>query len=175
MPNLPPHGPDNPPIRNGSGLRPTTFVRMARNLSAEATHSVRIVQTYDSNGVIFDDWQRSYLATDGAHDIGSGSEIRYNIARVSAYDGSEAWMRRPPLVGLYHEMVHSLNCATVTMQPGDGTGNKELQAVGLPITFEAIPFRWDSNPATPLSTDNPTQFTENGLRAFLGIALRTHY
>ena len=61
---------------------------------------------------------------------------------------TQAWQRRPPFVGLYHELVHALNAATGTMQPGKsaaGVLKLELQAIGLP--FKGIAFRWSPQDA----------------------------
>jgi hypothetical protein len=133
-------------------------------------------QTYSSNFIMFTDWAASFLLADGSHGAGSGSTTNYNPYRVTLGDGSESWQRRPPIIGEYHEFVHALNAATGTMQPGIFNGivpNLEQQAVGLPS--DGIPFRWDNNPATPLSPNNPVIYTENGLRAFFGIPLRPYY
>ena len=63
--------------------------------------------------------------------------------------GADPWMKRPPIVGLYHELVHAYNAATGSMQPGVTTGGVELvelQAVGL--TFTGIAWDNDGNPST---------------------------
>jgi hypothetical protein len=111
------------------------------------------------------------LASPGA---GSDSTINYNPSRVTL--GNEDWMQRPPIVGLYHEMVHSYNAATGTFQPGkdsSGTNNLENQAVGLPNS--GLLFDHDNNPNTPAQRDNPTALTENGLRAELNLPRRPRY
>lgn len=96
-----------------------------------------------------------------------------------------------PLVALYHEMAHAFNGATGTFIPGsqpilgkDGNpvivngkpaavDNLEYQAVGLPT--DAPPFDFDNDPLTPPTTTNPPPFTENALRAEMGIPLRDRY
>jgi hypothetical protein len=116
----------------------------------------------------------AFLKTGGVHGSGSGSAIAYNPRETTIETGAQPWQHRPPFVGLYHELVHALNAATGTMQPGKSAAavlKLELQAVGLP--FKGIAFRWTAG--TPASSANPTVFTENGLRALLGIARRTTY
>lgn len=116
----------------------------------------------------------AFLKTGGVHRSGSASAIAYDPWATTIDTDARAWQHRPPFVGLYHELVHALNAATGTMQPGKsaaGVPKLELQAVGLP--FKGIAFRWTAG--TPASSANPRVFTENGLRALLGIARRTAY
>jgi Ca2+-binding RTX toxin-like protein len=116
----------------------------------------------------------AFLKTGGVHGAGSASAIAYDPWETTIETNAQAWQHRPPLVGLYHELVHALNAATGTMQPGKtaaGVLKLELQAVGLPS--KGIAFRWTTG--TTASAANPTVFTENGLRALLGIARRTAY
>lgn len=96
--------------------------------------------------------------------------------------GNAAWEKRPPVVGLYHEMVHGYNFVTGTAQPGVYRGpgpdghmpckrdvpNLERQAVGLPIDH-------DHNRHTPPRTVNAPALTENGLRSELGLPRRPSY
>ena len=46
--------------------------------------------------------------------------INYNPERISL--GGEDWQNRPPVVGLFHEMVHAYNYATGTLAPGQTGG-----------------------------------------------------
>jgi hypothetical protein len=145
---------------------------------AEATHGVQIAVSYSGNAVRFDDMDASYVASDGARGVGCGSEIYADATRVTLGDGGESWMRRPPIVGLYHEMVHSADGQKGVTQPGmtdgpDAVRLLELQAVGLP--FEGIAFLWDDSPTTVASPFNPPAFTENGFREFLGLPTRPRY
>jgi len=105
------------------------------------------------------DTAAALLQPDGRFGAGSSSAIAYNVLGTVVGSGEEAWMRRPPLVGLYHELVHAWNAATGSLAPGenaDGVPNLELQAIGL-------------------SAANPAQLTENGLREVLHLPRRTHY
>lgn len=87
----------------------------------------------------------------------------------------------PSVVQLAHELIHAYNALSGTYQPGKykgpgldkGIDNRERQAVGLPN--DGVPYDFDHNPATPKTTANPTDLTENGLRAELEIARRTSY
>ena len=89
-----------------------------------------------------------------------------------------------PLVTLYHEMAHAFNGATGTFMPGSKTvvgedgvpfkvANAEYQAVGL--ATDGLPFDFDSNPVTAPTTTNPAPFSENGIKAEMGLPLRTRY
>lgn len=86
---------------------------------------------------------------------------------------------------LYHELAHTWDYSHGTSRPGsyqgvdpvdndsmyeDGVPNSERQAVGLPIDH-------DGDPATPEVVDpfHPLAYTENGLRADLGLERRDHY
>ena len=132
----------------------------------------------DSNGgnaTTILDTAAALLRTNGQTGPGSACTLFYNIMGTVAGDGSQDWMHRPPIVGLYHELVHALNAATGTIQPGqtDGVANLELQAIGLP--FVGIAWDNDGDPATPTRAGNLPVFTENGFRALLGLTQRPLY
>ncbi len=108
---------------------------------------------------------------------GSDVEISYNPSFHMAEFPA-------PVVVLYHEMSHAYNGVNGTFQPGRYSGpdaqdrnagvpNAERQAVGLETT--ARPFDFDGDPATPATTHNPIELTENGLRTEFGMPLRLHY
>ncbi|MDH5824754.1 M91 family zinc metallopeptidase [Luteimonas sp. RD2P54] len=87
-----------------------------------------------------------------------------------------------PVVVLYHEMSHAYNGVNGTFQPGTYQGegpdsgrvpNAERQAVGLETS--ATPYDFDGDPATPATTHNPIELTENGLRRELGLPDRPSY
>jgi Ca2+-binding RTX toxin-like protein len=109
-----------------------------------------------------------------------------------------------PLGVLYHELSHAYNIATGTSQPGyykgDGKGaapgpgndnptmilgiaidedpgksvqNAERQVVGLENSGVAYDF--DGDPATPKTTANPKELTENGLREEMNRKPRPFY
>ncbi|GAA0709711.1 hypothetical protein GCM10010199_05380 [Dactylosporangium roseum] len=126
-----------------------------------------IGRTFDDNGY--------------ARPNGSGYQhpsIDYN----PAYDRLRAGT--PPVVVLFHEMAHVYDMGHGTadrrlyngadgrdvMPDGKPVSNAERQAVGLPIDH-------DGDPATPNRIDpaHPLRYTENGLRAELGLDPRDHY
>ena len=87
-----------------------------------------------------------------------------------------------PAVVLYHELSHGKDIANGSIQDGVYTGsgpdkntvpNSERQAVGKPNA--GVPFDFDNDPATAPTRDNPAAFTENGLRAEMGLPLRQNY
>ena len=121
------------------------------------------------------DTAAAMLLAGGSRGAGSACTISYNVMGTVAADGSEDWMRRPPLIGLVHELVHAFNATTGSLQPGetDGVADLELQAIGLPLN--GIAWDPDGNPATPPSAGNPPALTENGFRALLGLPLRPVY
>lgn len=106
-------------------------------------------------------------------------------------DHFEKTFELSPLIALYHEMSHAYDGATGQFIPGsasilneDGSPvmvngrpltveNSEYQAVGLPT--DSQPFDYDNNPLTPPTTTNPWPFTENALRAEMGLPLRDRY
>ena len=124
----------------------------------DAGKQVVISQSTGGNETTILDAPAAMLRGNGEPGPGSACIIDYNIMQTTIEDGSQPWMQRPPIVGLYHELIHALNAATGTTQPGqtDGVPNLELQDIGLP--FEGIPWHdsWglanpggDGNPPTP--------------------------
>lgn len=65
--------------------------------------------------------------------IGSNVTIGYNNGEWNPYGGVETWMRRPPAIGLAHEMVHAWTGMSGIRAKGDTAGvrRRELQATGL--------------------------------------------
>ena len=108
---------------------------------------------------------------------GEGSDV------IISYNTSFHMSEFPaPVVVLYHEMSHAYNGVTGTFQPGTYRGegpdsgrvpNAERQAVGLETS--ATPFDFDGDPATPPTTHNPIELTENGIRRELGLPDRPNY
>jgi hypothetical protein len=107
-----------------------------------------------------------FQSVDGKPGKGSDAHVNYNTTRISL--GGEEWMNRPPVVGLFHELVHASDIATGTLAPGqtNGTNNLENSAVGLP-------FDHDGDPATPNITQNRP--AENDLRDQLNLPTRPRY
>jgi Ca2+-binding RTX toxin-like protein len=140
----------------------------------DAGHTVTLSQARAGNQTAILDPAKAFLRGDGTHGTGSASAVSYGPYETVLDGGALDWQRRPPIVGLVHELVHALNAATGTMQRGKSTSGVlrlELQAIGLP--FKGIAFRWTA--AAAASPDNPKVFTENGFRALLGLAPRTAY
>jgi len=139
-----------------------------------AGHAAGVAPTTGGNATTILDPAPAFLRSGGGHGAGSASVVSYNPYETTIESGALAWQTRPPIVGLYHELVHALNAATGTMQPGRnaaGVQKLELQAIGL--KFKGIAYRW--TPAAAAGPANPVVFTENGCRALLGIARRTAY
>jgi len=139
-----------------------------------AGHAVSVTETAGGNETAILSPAAAFLGAGGVHGAGSATVVSYNPYETTIEGDTQAWQRRPPVVGLYHELVHALNAATGTMQPGKraaGVLKLELQAIGL--HFKGIAYRW--TPKAAASPNNPRVFTENGFRALLGIAPRTGY
>lgn len=83
---------------------------------------------------------------------GTNAKIKYNPERMKIHDGTEPWMRRPPAIGLAHELVHAWRAMTGTRARG-GEQQRERQATGLGAFEEA-------------------EFTENRFRAAFGLPAR---
>ena len=98
--------------------------------------------------------------------------IQYNRAGLAIGNRKEDWAERPPVVGLFHEMAHSYNAATGTMDRGcyryDGTVADDRKGL-VGAEFQAVGIEH------PLIQSNPDGLNENGLRKFLGIEERTRY
>lgn len=104
-----------------------------------------------------------------------------------AYFGLD--INEPPLLQLYHQMVHAFNGGHGTILPGsqpvigadgkpvlaDGepttTLNMEYQAIGIPT--DGTLYDFDNNPMTPPTATNPSPYTENDLRREMGVPLST--
>jgi hypothetical protein len=102
---------------------------------------------------------------DGMRGPGSSGIIRFDPESRRVGRGDKAWMRRPPYVGLFHELVHAWDYMHGALEPGrtNGTKNCELSAVGLP-------FRQDGD-----LVRRADGISENDLRAEVGLPKRTSY
>lgn len=98
---------------------------------------------------------------------GTDTQVEYNPSRI-ALAGSDPWSERPPIVGLYHELVHAADAGAGAMPTGetDGSRNRENIAVGLEIDH-------DGDPRTPRIQPNPN--TENDFREELNLERRERY
>jgi Effector protein len=100
----------------------------------------------------------SYERADGTPGPGSNTTVNYNTGEWNPYGGTEAWMSRPPAIGLAHEMVHAWTGMNGTRARGEtaGVNRRELQATGLGEFSSAA-------------------LTENRFRAAFGLPLRPRY
>lgn len=101
-----------------------------------------------------DSWEHD----DGTPGLGANITINYNTTEWNPYGGTEAWMRRPPAIGLAHEMVHAWTGMMGIRARGetDGVRRRELQATGLGEFSNA-------------------KLSENKFRAAFGLPLRPRY
>ncbi|MDO5297730.1 MAG: M91 family zinc metallopeptidase [bacterium] len=106
--------------------------------------------------------------------------VDYNLAKISLGNKELPWNERAPIVGLFHELCHSYNALTHTLDTYyyDAEGNKydkenrpkdkstvrglEYQAVGMEHEHADI-------------DQNDPLLTENGIRDFLGYERREKY
>jgi hypothetical protein len=166
-------------LRVASDLQALASIPMGRKLLGgidKGGHKVTVSESMTSNDTTIIDSANAFLKADGTSGTGSGTTISYNPGKTTIGDVSQPWMERPPVVGLFHELVHALNATTGTMQP-DKTGDVpklELQAIGLPLT-RGIAWDNDNNSKTAPDTRNLSPYTENGFRQFLGLPPRTEY
>lgn len=114
------------------------------------------------------------LKEDGSASYGSDSTVAYDRARtLISYDD---WGKRPPIVGMYHEMSHSYDAGAGVLDgryfnydgtPAENTENggvkaAELQAVGLGDVSDQVQM-------------NPEGISENALRKALNLERRDKY
>ena len=76
------------------------------------------------------DVQDSFPDADGTPGPGTDVKIKYHPQLLKIHDGTEPWMRRPPAIGLAHELVHAWTMMTGTRARG-GEDERERQASGL--------------------------------------------
>ncbi|WP_434299504.1 M91 family zinc metallopeptidase [Corallococcus exiguus] len=126
-----------------------------------------IRETSSGNSAGGTNFNDGFMNADGTPGKGTDSQVNYNTTRISL--GSEEWMNRPPVVGLFHELVHAsdMNNGTLALGSKDGTRNLETSAVGLPIDL-------DQDPSTPdvVQGGRPG---ENVLRDDLNLPTRPRY
>ncbi|MCK8501514.1 MULTISPECIES: M91 family zinc metallopeptidase [Myxococcus] len=129
--------------------------------------STTIRETSGGNTASGTNFNDGFFNADGTPGKGSDASVNYNTTRISL--GGDEWMNRPPIVGLFHELVHASDIANGTLANGskDGVRNLETSAVGLPIDL-------DQNPATP-DVVQPGRPGENVLRDELNLPTRPHY
>lgn len=123
------------------------------------------------NNVLADRYPRA----DGTPGPGASSGVIIDPTDTAGGHGRADWERRPPVVALFHELVHARDglagtyAAGTTQERGAGrpTPNYEMSTVGLPHDH-------DGNPATPDEV-RAQPYTENRFRALLGLAPRPRY
>ena len=122
-----------------------------------------------------------YITDGQAGSVATHAEIRLDKSQFGLD------INEPPLLKLYHQMVHAFNGAHGTMLPGrqpiigadgkpvlvDGqpktTQSMEYQAFGIPAGGPLLDF--DNNALTPPTATNPSPFTVNHLRTEMGTPL----
>jgi len=120
--------------------------------------TVTIKETGSGNATGYASNADSYEREDGTPGPGSNTTVEYNTGEWNPYGGTEAWMNRPPAIGLAHEMVHAWTGMNGTRALGKtaGVNRRELQATGLGEFSSAA-------------------LTENRFRAAFGLPLRPRY
>lgn len=110
---------------------------------------------------------RNLTANNSVRGPGTDTEVQYNPSRISL-GNRDVWQDRPPVVGLFHELVHAQNGGEGSMPTGytDNTLNLERVAVGLDIDH-------DDDTATPRI--QPNRNTENRFRNELNLERRARY
>ncbi len=91
--------------------------------------AVVIKETSGGNGIDADSYDAERKA-DGTPGAGCNSTVHYNPTKTQIGDGSEGWMKRPPCIGLGHELVHAYHNSRGT---NDFTQMGEQMAVGLDV------------------------------------------
>ena len=133
--------------------------------------NVTIVETSTWPRTTYPNPNNRYMLPGNVHNgAGTDSTIEYNPS-LAELPTAQAWGELPPIVGLFHELVHSVDAGEGAIRRGNDTftlePNREQQAVGLPFDHDGRPL------ATP--NINPNRNTENGFRNELNLVPRTQY
>ncbi len=138
---------------------------------AKTGNGVTIKETAN-NGNTCNSSKDGHLRDDKTPGPGTSSTISYNRAGIKIDRANVDWAERPPLVGLFHELAHSYNAATGTMDYGayryDGTAAPDRRGL-VGAEYQAVGIEH------PLIQSNPDGLNENGMRRLLGIEERTRY
>jgi hypothetical protein len=113
----------------------------------------------NSNGETAENWDDGLMKSDGKPGPGSDVTVEYNPGKTSTHTGEKDWMKRPPAIGLAHELIHAwADMKGITDRRGKSVSppGYERQAVGLNEFEDAI-------------------LSENSFRAAFGIPLRPRY
>jgi hypothetical protein len=155
-------------MRSGSDLEALDSLPLGRELLAGLAASGHMVVLRPTTGGNALSWDATAAgsARDGGRP-GTDSVVLYNPYRTVLGAGRQTWQHRPPVVGLFHELVHALAAARGTM-PSE-SARQQAQAVGVMPDRVAGP---RGRQGARADITSPTEPTENGLRAFLGLPLR---
>jgi hypothetical protein len=104
-------------------------------------------------------WEGVYINEDGTPGAGNDVVINYNPVNWNPYGGDEAWMTRPPAIGLAHEMVHAWTAMTGIM------AREDPDAAVRPLEEQA----------TGLGAYRDARHTENRFRRAFGMPERPEY
>jgi type VI secretion system secreted protein VgrG len=119
---------------NEMALTPTGRALLASLEASDQT--ITIKPSTGGNGASPSDGSKAQRRPDGTPGDGCGSTVRFNPDRTVVGDGSEDWHRRPPGVGLAHELIHANHSAHGT---NDFTPAGEDMAVGV-APYDTDPF-----------------------------------
>lgn len=109
---------------------------------------------------------------DRSHGRGTGGNVHWDPNRRQAGDGSQPWHRRPPEIGLGHELAHARDAA----QGNQALGRQHDPAMP---PGAAHPQQWEVNTrelqATSIGPYAGHASDENAMRSELGLAHRGSY
>ena len=164
------------------------------SLDASGHETVILASTTGKNSAVIPKGEEARLQPDGTPGGGRDAKVKYN-PMSNRRPGSESYKLRPPIVALYHELLHAEDVVHGTLRGGwsiqlDSNGdpvldksglprvvrNRELEAVGLPL--DEANTADDKSGATmdPEELEpNTREITENRLREELGEPERWRY
>jgi Effector protein/Domain of unknown function (DUF4157) len=123
------------------------------------TFTLTINETTGGNETSYDPDADSWERPDGTPGPGANITVGYNTVETNPYGGTDAWMTRPPAIGLAHEMVHAWTGIYGTRARGN----------------DAAGVRRRENQATGLGEWANARLSENRFRAAFGLPLRPTY
>ena len=144
---------------------------------AATGHTVRIQRDLDRKG----SFCFSSSAARSAPGVGANSIIHYENAKISAYDYmkksdsiKDSWYEFVPIVLLYHEMCHSYNAATGTMDTHMYTSKGPAEQADMLFATPGAEYQAMGIDVPGLQANDP-MLTENGLRDVFGLQRRDFY
>jgi hypothetical protein len=129
---------------------------------AKTGHKMTIKETSGGNATSYSPDADSWETDDGKPGKGCDVTVKYNPGEWNPYGGTEAWMTRPPAIGMAHEMVHGW------------TGMMGTRAKGT-VVVEGVTEKRREMQATGLGDWEKAKFSENRFRAAFGLPLRPRY